>query len=399
MDASMCKWVLLLLAFGLCVERGYAERPVLDLFGNGEDIATVEVLVDTADFSVTNLVLNEDTENLVTDSDEDIQYVIAKLNGGGSVESENLMLDTSMLDISAVFIDVREDGEIRISIGGDSFNASATNYSAVLELLEYRSNLTSVALSDPQRNVTITAYDEVGPSNTQTALIQLRVPNQDAPVFTSNASYSVSLEENSPVGTEINVVSATDPEGRAVTYSLLENDDAFAIATESGVVTVTDSDALNYEDRRSFELTIVASDQDPFSALASEATLTIALTNVNDNDPVFDPDSYDADVPENVQGAFVVALTATDADGDSLEYIFAVSGTESTFQLDSATGEVTVRDMLDYETTTTYTFDVLVTDGDRSDTASVEVHVTDVADGRPVVLPLRKTILLNLDEG
>ena len=334
----------------------------------------------------------------MTDADEDIRYVIAKLNGGG-LENEDLLLDTSTKVISLpVVFDVREDGEIEISIGADSsFNASAANYSTVLELLSYRSNLTSSALSEPQRNVTITAYDEVGAGNTLTALIELRIPNQDAPVFTENATYSVSLPENSAAGTEIDVVSATDPEGRTVVYSMTSA--VFAIDSDTGVVRVTDSSALDYEDRRAFELTIVASDQDPFSPLTSEATLTITLTNVNDNDPSFDPDSYDADVPENVEGAFVVTLTATDADGDSLQYFFADTSTESTFQLDSGTGAITVRDQLDYEETTTYTFSVLVSDGERSDSASVTVHVTDVADGRPVVLPLRKTIILNFDEG
>ena len=398
MEAPLRKWALFLLALaGVASVR--AERPVLDLFGGGASVATIEVLVATAEEFTAPLALNEDTENLVTDADEDIQYVIAKLNNnGGGSGSADLLIDASMSDFSLpLLVDVREDGEIEISIGADSFNASAANYSSVLALLSYRSNLSSSALSEPQRNVTITAYDEVGPGNTLTALIELRVPNQHVPVFTENATYSVSLPENSAAGTEIDVVSAEDPEGRVVAYSMTSS--VFAIDADTGVVRVTSPAELDYEDRRDFELTIAASDQDPFSPLTAEATLTITLTNVNDNNPTFDPDSYDADVPENVEGAFVVMLTASDADGDSLEYFFADTSTESTFQLDPNTGAITVREQLDYESTTTYTFGVLVSDGARSDSATVTVHVTDVADGRPVVLPLRKTILLNLDEG
>lgn len=393
MEISLRKLVLFLLVFSAC---GSAERPILDLFGGGASVATVEVLVDTAEDFTARLVLNEDTENLVTDADEDIQYIIAKLNGGG-LENERLLLDMSMSDISfPVVVDVR-DGEIEIRIGGDSFNASAANYSTVLEVLSYRSNLTSSALSEPQRNVTITAYDEVGAGNTLTALIELRVPNQYPPVFTQNAVYSFSLPENSAAGTEMNLVSAVDPEGRAVAYSLTSQ--VFAVDADTGVVRVTDSSALDYEERRNFELTIVASDQDTFSPLTSTAMLTITLTNVNDNDPIFSPDFYDSDVPENVQGALVEMLTATDADGDSLQYFFADTNTELTFHLDTNTGVITVRDQLDFEATASYTFGVLVSDGERSDSAGVVVHVTDVADGRPVVLPLRKTIILNLDEG
>ena len=373
-----------------------AERPFLDLFGGGASVTRIEVLVDTTDGFTAPLVTNDDTENLVTDTDEDIQYVIANINGRLE-ESEELVLDTTDISLPVV-TDVREDGEIEIRIGTGQFNASAANFSVVLAVLSYRSNLTSSALSDPQRNVTITAYDEVGPSNTLTALIELRVPNRDAPVFTQNGIYATSLAENSADGTEISVtVSATDPEGRAVTYSTSSS--VFAIDDLTGVLNVIDSGALDYEDRTQFELTIVASDDDPISPLTSEATLTVTLININDNDPIFDQDSYGANVPENVENAVVVTVSATDNDGDTLQYLFADSTTGNTFRIESGTGIITVEDQLDYEDITMYTFNVIVSDGVRVDTASVVVNVTDVADGRPVVLPLQKDILLNLDDG
>ena len=373
-----------------------AERPVLDLFGGGASVTTIEVLVDTADGFTASLVTNDDTGNLVMDTDEDIQYVLANINGRVE-ESEELVVDTTDISLPVV-TDVREDGEIEIRIGTGLFNASAANFSVVLAVLSYRSNLTSSALSDPQRNVTITAYDEVGPGNTLTALIELRVPNRGAPVFVQNGMYVASVAENSADGTEINVtVRATDPEGRAVTYSTSSS--VFAINPVTGVINVTDSGALDYEQRTDFELTIVASDDDTISPLTSEATLTITLININDNDPIFDQDSYGANVPENVENAVVVTVSASDDDGDTLQYFFADTRTGDTFEIGSTTGIITVEDQLDYEDTTMYTFNVIVSDGTRFDTATVVVNVTDVADGRPVVLPLQKNILLNLDDG
>lgn len=385
----------LLVVFGACIGGGYAERPYLDLFGQEASVTTISVLVDTADEFTASLVLNEDTESLVTDIDDDIQYVVAKINGGGQ-ENEDIVLDTTDISLP-VFTDVQEDGTIEIRIGTGLFNASAQNFSAVIATLSYRSNLTSSALSEPQRNVTITAYDEIGPGNTLTALIALSVPNQDAPVFTENGTYTYTLPENSPAGTSIDIVSAADPEGRSVAYST--DSAVFVLDMDTGVVTVTDSSALDYENTKTFEVIIVASDEDPFQPLTSEATLTITLSNVNDNDPVFSLDTYSADVPENVENAFVLALVATDADEDNLEYFFADTSTESTFSINSETGDIAVKGQLDYETITMYIFDVIVSDGERSDTASVNVGVTNVADGRPVVLPLQKTILIDLDEG
>lgn len=396
MGTSLRELSFLFLALGAMSGGGYAQRPVLNLFEGGASVTTIEVLIDTAVEFTASLVTSDNTENFVTDDDEDIQYVVAKLNGGEQ-ENEEVVLDTTDISLPVV-TDVREDGELEIRIGTGSFNASAANFSVVLAVLSYRSNLTSSALTDPQRNVTITAYDEVGPGNTLTALIELRVPNQGAPVFTQSGTYTASVAENSADGTEINVtVLASDPEGRTVTYSTSST--VFAIDAVTGVLNVTDTDALDYEDRTEFDLTIVASDGDPISTLTSEAELTITLTNVNDNDPMFDQDSYVANVPENVENALVVAISASDEDGDTLQYFFQDTATENTFHLSTDSGMITVQDQLDYEETTMYTFNVLVSDGERSDTASVTVTVTDIADGRPVVLPLQKEIVLNLDDG
>ena len=395
MGTSLREWTFIFFALALALFSGVrAERPILNLFEGGASVATIQVLIDR-EFTA-SLVTNEDTETLVTDDDEDIQYVIAKLNGGVQ-ENEELVLDTADIPLPVV-TDVREDGELEIRIGTGSFNASAANFSVVLAVLSYRSNLTSSALTEPQRNITITAYDNIGPGNTLTALIELRVPNQKAPVFTQSGVYNASIEENSADGTEIDViVLATDPEGRSVTYSASST--VFAVDSVTGVVNIIDSNAVDYEDRTSFDLIITASDGDLFSPLTSEATLTIYLTNVNDNDPVFDQDSYEANVPENVESALVVTLSASDEDGDSLQYFFADTQTENTFRININTGVISLQDQLDFEVVSMYVFNVIVSDGERSDTATVTVNVTDVADGRPVVLPLQKDILLNLDDG
>ena len=128
----------------------------------------------------------------------------------------------------------------------------------------------------------------------------------------------------------------------------------FAIDDFTGVLNVIDSGALDYEDRTQFELTIVASDDDPISPLTSEATLTVTLININDNDPIFDQDSYGANVPENVENAVVVTVSATDNDGDTLQYLFADTTTGNTFRIESGTGIITVEDQLDYEDITIY---------------------------------------------
>ena len=393
MGTSLRDLPFLLLALCAMSGGGIAQRPVLDLFGGGAIVETFEVVIGS-EYSI-SLVTNPDADNLVSDADGDIDFVIATLNGGGE-NGEELVVETDNLPFQVV-IDRSEVNRIQISVGTGL--AAPSNFSLVLAGLAYRYNLTSSALSDPERNITITAYDEVGAGNTLTALIEPREPNADAPVF-SQSTYTATVEENAAVGTVVSQnIQATDPEGRAVAYSLSPSSTTFAIDSVTGVVSVTNNTALDFEAVADFELTVVATDQDPISPLSAEATLSVVLNNTNDNPPIFDPSSYTFEVPEEATGAVVGTVSAGDADNDDLEYIFESSETENVFIINSDTGLITVRTQLDYESVMTYSFNVLVSDGQNLDSASVVVDVSDIADGSPVVSPLQKDILLNLDAG
>ena len=160
--------------------------------------------------------------------------------------------------------------------------ASASNFSLILTRLTYRYILTSTALTEPERNITFTASDEIGEGNSVTATIDPREPNAEPPVFSSSA-YAANIDENVGEGTTINIVQsifATDPEGRPVAYSLSPSSETFVIDSSTGVVSVVNNTALDYEQTANFELTVVATDQDPVDPLSAEVVLTINLTTL-----------------------------------------------------------------------------------------------------------------------
>ena len=77
-----------------------------------------------------------------------------------------------------------------------------------------------------------------------------------------------------------------------VTYSMTPLSAPFYIDSNSGIIRVkTSPDRENID---TYTLTVTASDRDPNIAdiKSSSVNVTITLTDVNDNDPVFSPDHY-----------------------------------------------------------------------------------------------------------
>ena len=62
-------------------------------------------------------------------------------------------------------------------------------------------------------------------------------------------------------------------------------------------------------------------------------------------------------------------VSATDVDGDDLDYFFTSSETDQVFSLDPTTQVITVRESLDYELQSQIEFSVTVTDGQSGDIA------------------------------
>ena len=79
-------------------------------------------------------------------------------------------------------------------------------------------------------------------------------------------------------------------------------------------------------------------------------------------------------------------VSATDADNDTLTYTLGGTNAAS-FSINSSTGQLQTKAALDYETKTTYTVTVTVSDGSLTDTITVTINVNDVAD-TPVVSTL-----------
>ena len=107
------------------------------------------------------------------------------------------------------------------------------------------------------------------------------------------------------------------------------------------------------------------------------------------NPPVFASASYTLSVAENTAADTNIgeAITATDADGDTLTYILSGTGSDN-FKIDSSTGQISTKSggSYDYEVENSYELKIIATDGLSAASATVTITVTDVdteAPGKP----------------
>lgn len=91
----------------------------------------------------------------------------------------------------------------------------------------------------------------------------------------------------------------------------------------------------------------------------------------------FSLEIYHSTLDETSQpGVNVTMVTASDGDLDTLSYSFLSPAPE--FNLGSSSGLIILSQALNAETQTSYTLQVIASDGDKSATATVSVTVRDV---------------------
>ena len=190
------------------------------------------------------------------------------------------------------------------------FNVSSSGVVSVTDTLDYET-VTSYSL-------VITMTDGGVPSLSTEVSVKISVSavNEHIPVFTSSGSYSVSVPEDTNLGTELIRVTANDEDdsghahGRRV-YSIISGNTGFFfhISADNGAIQLMRS--LDREVVSSYTLEVEATDgENPVNA-----TVSITVTDSNDNEPVCSPTSYSATVREDAGlGTSVLSVTCSDDD-------------------------------------------------------------------------------------
>ena len=163
-----------------------------------------------------------------------------------------------------------------------------------------------------------------------------------------------------------------------MTYSVSGTDAALFQVETNGQLQV--KEALDYEDKSSLSITLFVTDSEDIAGntetnpvIDDTHTVTITVTNVFEA-PRFDDEipvgetSITRSIPENTIADEPVGLpvSATDDEGDTLTY--ELGGTDAgAFDFDTTTGQIKTKDALDYESQSSYSVTVSVSDGKAND--------------------------------
>ncbi|XP_030595412.1 cadherin-related family member 2 [Archocentrus centrarchus] len=243
----------------------------------------------------------------------------------------------------------------------------------------------------------VIAVDKDDPTFRSTAEVTINIKddNDNSPTFQED-TYKLEVPEHSLPGTILATITADDPDTMDqgnLTYKLLPDSILayFDVKSHTGEVYVKDSTLLDREARSLYTVTLQARDTDgkPGSTL-----LEITVTDINDQRPVMNRDSYVAFIKEGEQ--LELTIEATDADEPNTEnsqivYAIVPSEYSKNFTIDPNTGVLRNsvpldREALDPELEGKIVLEVTATDKGTpplSTNATVTINIQDVNDNAP----------------
>lgn len=285
-----------------------------------------------------------------------------------AVVTENAVLGTVVTKVSATDPDESYNGQVEYSlIGGAELSGYLSVHNATGEVLVQKV-LTGKGRSQPYM-LTLRAQD-LG-DIPLSAEVPLRVfvgdvsPNDGVPTFLKPGTDDVAyVPENSPIGTSVFQVIATDPDdprtsNGKVTYKFLEEGSVpFHIDFSTGLITT--SSVLDREMRSNYTLILVAHDMGTPRQQASRI-LVVVVGDVDDNVPVFTQQERQArylemslieEVPMGTLVGKVVAVDLDEGENAKIDYAIVAGNENGAFQIrrtDNNEGDIIVMTRIDRE--------------------------------------------------
>uniref|UniRef100_A0A3B3Z2T9 Cadherin domain-containing protein n=1 Tax=Poecilia mexicana TaxID=48701 RepID=A0A3B3Z2T9_9TELE len=316
--------------------------------------------------------------------------------------NENSPVGTTVIQVNATDKDEGLNGEVVYSFGDNVNNKlrklfeidAITGAITVKGLLDYEAK--------DRYEIDIKASDKGPvPLSTEKSVIIVVVDLNDNVPEIEVTSLSSAIPEDSKPGRTVALISVSDKDSGVngkVLCSIID-DVPFTLtpSLQENMFSIVTKSLLDREHKSKYEVTIIAKDAGE-SALSIQKTISVTVSDVNDNSPEFSTSPYNFYVTENnVAGASLFSLDAFDYDeGDNahVSYTIPRSGaahkTATTFlNINSETGTIVALKSFDFETLKTFEFQVVATDSGTpslSSNVTVNVFILDQNDNAPVIL-------------
>ncbi|XP_031647179.1 protocadherin alpha-3-like [Oncorhynchus kisutch] len=316
--------------------------------------------------------------------------------------NENANIGTTVIQVNATDLDEGSNGEVVYSFGSDvegevleCFHLDPiTGEIIVSGLIDFEEN--------NKYEIDIQASDKGAATLTtdKTVIIKIVDVNDNAPEI-EVTSFSNSISEDSRPGTTVALISVNDLDsglnGKVV--CLLTEDNPFKLTSslQENMYSVVTKSPLDREKQSEYDLTIVAKDAGQPS-LSSVKTISVVVSDVNDNSPEFSLSPYTFYVTENNHpGASVFSVSASDRDMNEnalISYhILRDVGDDNKWapflNINSENGNILALKSFDFETLKTFKFQVVATDSGTpslSSNVTIDVFILDQNDNAPVIL-------------
>uniref|UniRef100_A0A8B9J4A8 Protocadherin 2 gamma 28 n=1 Tax=Astyanax mexicanus TaxID=7994 RepID=A0A8B9J4A8_ASTMX len=305
-----------------------------------------------------------------------------------AVITENALKGTSILSVSAFDQDKGSNGDVTYSI--------SSNIDRISEMfhVDEKGVVTLVGDIDYEKakyyQIDVEATDNGGLSDSSKIMLDVIDVNDNKPLITSMSKSSK--------GSRFSLDSAHDPDVGQNTLQryTLNPSNHFTLKELSRsdgtkYVEMVLQTPLDREQQEEHTLILTAFDGGT-PQKSGTVKITVVVIDANDNPPMFSQSVYRVFLPENAeQGSSVVRVSATDKDKGSygeVSYSFSQNTGKAMeyFTINSATGEIRVNVLLDYEKSKQYELNVEAMDKGRlTDTSKVLVEITDVNDNAPVI--------------
>ncbi len=203
-----------------------------------------------------------------------------------------------------------------------------------------------------------------------------------------------SIEENSPTGTIIGAVDASDEdEDQKISFEITDGnlESTFEINPSNGIISIASPTKINYEENTEFMITVVVTDNHDKEPLASSAIIKINVTDENEFPPIINNQNFRID--ENpINGQEIGLILAIDGDiHQSLTFSIVGTNEQGYFKINSQTGILSVNDSLGFDYESTQLMSVLVKVSDNhtdqmADSATISITIQDVGIKYEIVL-------------